>query len=203
MKKECGMEQEYRELREKLCETARLLYERGLVSGTDGNISVRASEDAMLITPSGVSKRELEPASLIVQKLDGTIVSGRGKSSREAKLHAAIYRIRTEIGAVVHTHPAAATAFAMCGQTLPDNCLVEVPAVIGKIALAGYAPAGSGKLAENVRMAAVDSDVIFMQNHGVVTCGKDLTAAFNKMEMVENAARTICYAKLLGGIREF
>ena len=131
------MEQEYRELREKLCETARLLYERGLVSGTDGNISVRASEDAMLITPSGVSKRELEPASLIVQKLDGTIVSGRGKSSREAKLHAAIYRIRTEIGAVVHTHPAAATAFAMCGQTLPDNCLVEVPAVIGKIALAG------------------------------------------------------------------
>ena len=95
----------------------------------------------MLITPSGVGKRELEPASLIVQKLDGTIVSGRGKSSREAKLHAAIYRIRTEIGAVVHTHPAAATAFAMCGQTLPDNCLVEVPAVIGKIALAGYAPA--------------------------------------------------------------
>ena len=59
------MEQEYRELREKLCETARLLYERGLVSGTDGNISVRASEDAMLITPSGVSKRELGPASWI------------------------------------------------------------------------------------------------------------------------------------------
>lgn len=197
------MEQEYRELREKLCETARLLYERGLVSGTDGNISVRVSKEAMLITPSGVSKRELESGSLILQKLDGTIVSGQGKSSREAELHAGIYRIRPEIGAVVHTHPAAATAFAVCGRTLPDNCLVEVPAVIGKIALAGYAPAGSAKLAENVRTAAADSDVIFMQNHGVATCGKDLTAAFNKMEMVENAARTIFYAKLLGGIREF
>lgn len=197
------MEQEYRDLREKLCETARLLYERGLVSGTDGNISVRVSKEAMLITPSMVSKREVDPACLILQKLDGAIISGQGKSSREAKLHAGIYRMRTEIGAVVHTHPAAATAFAVCGQTLPDNCLVEVPAVIGKITLAGYAPAGTAELAENVRMAAVDSDVIFMQNHGVITCGKDLPAAFNMMEMVENAARTICYAKLLGGIREF
>lgn len=197
------MEQEYRELREKLCETARLLYERGLVSGTDGNISVRASEDAMLITPSGVSKRELEPASLIVQKLDGTIVLGWGKSSREAKLHAAIYRIRTEIGAVVHTHPAAATAFAVCGQTLPDNCLTEVPTVIGRMGLAGYAPAGSAKLAEEVEEAAAESDVVFMQNHGIITCGKDLTAAFNKMDAVENAARTICYARLIGTVREF
>lgn len=197
------MGQEYRELREQLCEIAALLYARGLVSGTDGNISVRVSEDAMLITPSGVNKRELRPELLICQRLDGTVVSGTGKSSREAQLHAGIYGIRPEIGAVVHTHPAAATAFAVCGRTLPENCLIEVPMVIGKINLAGYAPAGSAELADKVKTAAADSDVIFMQNHGIITCGKDLTAAFNKMDAVENAARTIFYAKLIGGIREF
>lgn len=197
------MEQEYMDLREKLCETARLLYERGLVSGTDGNISARVSEDTMLITPSGVSKRELEPGLLILQKFDGTVVSGKGKSSREAGLHAGIYCIRPEIGAVVHTHPAAATAFAVCGQTLPDNCLVEVPAVIGRMGLAGYAPAGSEKLVEEVKAAVAENDVVFMQNHGVITCGKDLTAAFNKMDAVENAAKTICYARLIGKVREF
>lgn len=52
-------------------------------------------------------------------------------------------------------------------------------------------------------MAAEDSDVIFLQNHGIITCGKDLKTAFNKMDAVENAARTICLARLLGGIREF
>ncbi len=197
------MMQEYGELREQLCEIGALLYERGLVSGTDGNISVRVSEDVMLITPSGVNKRELVPELLICQKLDGTVISGMGKSSREAKLHAGIYTVRPEIGAVVHSHPAAATAFAVCGQMLPDNCLIEVPTVIGRINLAGYAPAGSGELADKVRMAAADSDVIFFQNHGIITCGKDLTTAFNKMDAVENAARTICLARLLGGIREF
>lgn len=197
------MVQEYAALRAKLCETAHLLYERGLVSGTDGNISARVSEEAMLITPSGVGKRELEPELLILQKFDGTIVSGKGKPSREAGLHAGIYRIRPEIGAVVHTHPAAATAFAVCGQTLPDNCLTEVPTVIGRMGLAGYAPAGSAKLAEEVEEAAAESDVVFMQNHGIITCGKDLTAAFNKMDAVENAARTICYARLIGTVREF
>lgn len=197
------MEQTYGELREKLCEIAALLYERGLVSGTDGNISVRVSEDAMLITPSGLNKRELRPELLICQRLDGAIVSGTGKSSREAQLHAGIYCVRPEIGAVVHSHPAAATAFAVCGQTLPENCLIEVPTVIGRINLAGYAPAGSVELADRVKRAAADSDVIFMQNHGIITCGKDLTAAFNRMDAVENAARTICCAKLIGGIREF
>lgn len=197
------MVQEYRELREKICEIGILLYERGLVSGTDGNISARVSEDAMLITPSGLNKRELRPELLICQRLDGTVLSGTGKSSREAKFHAGIYRVRPEAGAVVHSHPAAATAFAVCGQTLPDNCLIEVPTVIGKINLAGYAPAGSEKLADKVGMAAADSDVIFIQNHGVITCGKDLTAAFNKMDSVENAARILCYAKLIGEIQEF
>ncbi len=197
------MMQEYGELRVQLCEIGALLYERGLVSGTDGNISVRVSEDAMLITPSGVNKRELRPELLICQKLDGTVIWGMGKSSRETELHAGIYTVRPEIGAVVHSHPAAATAFAVGGQTLPDNCLIEVPTVIGRINLAGYAPAGSGELADKVRTAAADSDVIFLQNHGIITCGKDLTTAFNKMDAVENAARTICCAKLLGGIREF
>lgn len=189
--------------REELCRIAKMLYERGLVSGTDGNISVKTENNTVLITPSGVNKGMLEPECLLELNMEGIVVSGSGKSSRESGMHLGIYQTRPEIHAVIHTHPAAATAFAVCGQTLPDNCLIEVRTVIGRIGLAGYAPAGSEELAKEVRREAADADVIFLQNHGVITCGTSLMSAFNRMDAVENAAKTICQAKIIGKIKYF
>ena len=191
------------EKRTELCRIAKMLYERGLVSGTDGNISMRTKENTILITPSGVNKGMLEPEQLLELSMDGTVVSGSGKPSRESGMHLGIYQTRPEIDTVIHTHPAAATAFAVCGKVLPDHCLIEVKTVIGRIGLAGYAPAGSEKLAEEVKREAEDADVIFLQNHGVITCGTSPMAAFNKMDAVENAAKTILMAKLIGEIKYF
>lgn len=189
--------------REKMCEIARMLYERGLVSGTDGNISVKTEDNTVLITPSGVNKGMLEPEQLLELSMEGAVISGSGKASRESGMHLGIYQTRQEINAVIHTHPSAATAFAVCGRTLPDNCLIEVKTVIGRIGLAGYAPAGSQELADEVKREAADADVIFLQNHGVITCGTSLMAAFNRMDAVENAAKTICQAKIIGEIKYF
>lgn len=191
------------EKREELCRIAKMLYDQGLVSGTAGNISVRLEDCTMLITPSGVHKGMLRPEQLIEQKFDLTIVSGSGRSTKEAAMHSRIYELRPDVGAVIHTHPAAATAFAVCGKVLPDNCLVEVNAVIGKMSLAGYAPAGSKELAAEVEKVIGESDVLFLQNHGIITCGKDLMTAFNKMESVENAARTIVMATILGDVKTY
>lgn len=190
------------ERREEICRISALLFAKGLVSGKDGNISIKIAEDEMLVTPSGVCKAFLEPEMILRQKFDGTIVEGHLRSTREAGIHARLYELKPETGAIVHSHPAAATAFAVCGKKLPRNILLEVPALLGKTAVAGYAPAGSRELITEVEKC-VESSVILLQNHGVITCGSDLADAFARMDAVENAARTILYANLLGNPKTF
>lgn len=189
--------------RELLCRTAALLFERGLVSGADGNISMRLPHDRMLVTPSGVGKGILGPQVLLVQDFDGKVLEGSLKPTREAAMHSKIYEKRPDIHAVIHTHPPAATAFAVCGQVLPKDCLTEVGAVLGKMGLAPYAPAGSLELAEAVEELAADYDIMFLKNHGIITCGSDLNRAFLLMDSLENAAKTLIYAKMAGTIQPF
>lgn len=185
------------ELREEICRISAMLSAKGLISGKDGNISIRIAEDEMLVTPSGVCKAFLEPQMILRQRFDGTVVEGDLRSTREAGMHSRLYELKPGIQAIVHSHPAAATAFAVCGRELPQNILLEVPALLGKTAVAGYAPAGSRELIAEVEKCA-ESDVILLQNHGVITCGSDLADAFARMDAVENAARTIICARLLG-----
>ena len=85
---------------------------------------------------------------------------------------------------------------------LPQDILLEVPALLGKTAVAGYAPAGSRELIAEVEKCA-KSDVILLQNHGVICCGESLVDAFALMDAVENAARTILYAQMLGDVKRF
>ena len=145
---------------------------------------------------------------LMLYDLAKQIVIGSGDS--KTPLYAVLFTSVLNVGLdIVLVGPfgvagaAAATAFAVCGKVLPDHCLIEVKTVIGRIGLAGYAPAGSEKLAEEVKREAADADVIFLQNHGVITCGTSPMAAFNRMDAVENAAKTILMAKLIGEIKYF
>lgn len=190
-------ENQMQKWREEICQICALLFAKGLVSGTDGNISVRIAEDEMLVTPSGVCKAFLEPEMILRQRFDGTVVEGTLRSTREAGMHSRLYELKPETGAIVHAHPAAATAFAVCGREFPQNVLLEVPTLLGKTAVAGYAPAGSRELVAEVEKCA-QSNVILLQNHGVIACGSNLADAFARMDAAENAARTIIYANLLG-----
>lgn len=192
-----------KEAARELCNVAALLFQKGLVSGADGNISIRLSRDTMLVTPSGTGKGMLTEEMLLVQNFDGTVIKGTGKPTREAAMHSSIYQRRPDMAAIIHTHPPAATAFAICGQTLPDDCLVEVGAVLGTMGMVPYAPAGSAKLAENVGLQASEHDIIFLKNHGIITCAKDINKAFLLMDSLENAARTLLYARVLGKIQPF
>jgi L-fuculose-phosphate aldolase len=191
------------ELREHLCVIAKTLEHRGLVSGTDGNISLRIDENTMLITPSGVNKGMLTPDMLLIQDFDGRVKEGALRSSREASLHAGVYCVREDVGAIVHTHPPFATAYAACGMPVEQDILIELPAVLGKTEVVPFAAPGSKKLAEFVSLCAKDSpsNLFLLQNHGVIACGADLTQAYNHMDALENAAKTILIAKMTGEVK--
>lgn len=187
----------YEPEKEALCLTAANLYSRKLVSGTDGNISLRAGSNHFLITPSGVNKGSLDPSLLLLMDLEGNQIEGTGITSKETGMHCEIYRTREDIGGIIHTHPPAATAFAVCGLTLPQNLLIEVPLLLGKMEAIPYAPPGSLELSLLVKKAIPLHDILFLTNHGIITCAGTLSAAFNKMDALENAAQTILNARIL------
>lgn len=107
--------------RETLCQVCLLLYQRGYVVSNDGNVSVRIGEDQVLITPSGVSKGRLTPDMLVVCDLEGRVLAGHLHPSSESAMHLLVYRERPDVGAVVHAHPPAATAFSICRRPWPST----------------------------------------------------------------------------------
>jgi L-fuculose-phosphate aldolase len=184
--------------KKELVAICKLLYDRNLVTASDGNISVRINDAHLLITPSGKNKGFLEPEEIIVIDMEGNVVEGKGKASREYPMHRTIYTERSDVNAVVHTHPVYATAFAMTGQNIPDHYLIESRVALGKTGLAAYAPAGSAQLAENIRPFVKDCNAVLLMNHGAITYGENLMSAYNKMEVLETVAKTIIVSKNIG-----
>jgi L-fuculose-phosphate aldolase len=110
--------------------------------------------------------------------------------------------VRPDVKAVVHAHPPYATAHAVAGKALDRPVLPEAVIVLGPVPLAGYARPGSAALADAIRNLIVRHDALLLGNHGAVTCGSDLRAAFFKMETLEHFAWISTIARCLGGVRE-
>lgn len=175
-----------------------LLYDRMLVSGYDGNISIKLSNCNIAITKSKVNKRMITTNDIIVCDLNGKVISVNNRVSKEFDMHKNIYLTRPDVNAIIHTHAAYTTAFAVCGQPLPENYLIETKVILKGIELVPYAPPGSMELAKSVIPFVKDADVLLLENHGVVSCGANLMEAYNNLDMTENVAKTIIMAKILG-----
>jgi L-fuculose-phosphate aldolase len=133
-------------LKQEMCEIGRRIYERGLVSAFEGNLSVRIAPDRLLCTPSFMCKGFLKPEHLCVVDLNGKQISGERKRSSEIFLHLSIYRERPEAEAVVHTHAPHASAFAITHTPVPNCITGEMEVFLGEVPLAPYATPGSEQM---------------------------------------------------------
>jgi L-fuculose-phosphate aldolase len=188
------------EARAGIVRVCRRLYERGLIAGPDGNVSVRLDDDRILVTPSGLSKVDVTEASLVEVGLDGRPLAGSGRASSELRMHLAIYRARPDVLAVVHAHPPTATGFGVAGETIPERVLPEVICQMGAVALVPYATPGTEAAAEAFAPFLAGHDAFLMANHGATTVGPSLEAAHQRMESLEHAARIVLAARLLGRV---
>lgn len=195
-----GYRVEEAELRERIVEIGRKLYALGFVPATDGNISARLPDGSVLITPSGVSKGSLASSDMSRIGMDGRLISGK-KPSSEYLLHLCFYKQRPGAMAVVHAHPPLATGLGCAGTALDKPLTSEVVIALGKVPLAGYATPGTDEVAGSIAGLVKEHDAIMLANHGVVTCGRDLETAFQRMETVEQAAKITLAAALAGGGR--
>jgi L-fuculose-phosphate aldolase len=188
-----------RELRRQICRTGRRMYERGLVVACEGNLSARLDSNRILVTPAGACKGSLTAGDILVTKANGAVLSGSGQPSSEIQMHVLFYRLRPDVQAVCHAHPPTATGFAAAGRALEEAVLPEVVVGLGKIPLAPYGTPGTGELCAGLESLATKHDAILLENHGVVTCGQSLDVAYQHLETVEQFARILLTAELLGG----
>lgn len=187
-------------IRQEMCQVGKLLYDRGYVAANDGNLSMRLAEDRVLITPSGVSKGRMTPDMLLVTDLEGRVLSGDRHPSSEVGLHLEVYRHRPDVGAVVHAHPQAATAFAVCRQGLTEPFLAELVVGLGEVPVTdGFAMLSTDQVPQSIVPFLPDHNAVLLCNHGAVTWGEDLWSAFDRMETVEHTARILLYVRQLGG----
>jgi L-fuculose-phosphate aldolase len=187
-------------LKQEICEIGRRIYERGLVSAFEGNVSVRIAPDRLLCTPSLMCKGFLKPDDLCVVDMTGKQVSGDRKRSSEIYLHLGIYRSRPDAQAVVHTHAPHATAFAITHTPVPNCVSGEVEVFLGAVPLAPYATAGSPEMGDVVAPLVGEANVVLLANHGVVSHGKSLEEALFRTEILEAYCRTLILARQLGPV---
>ena len=191
-------------LRAAICDVGRDLWVLGMVAANDGNISVRLDDGSILTTPTGVSKRDMTPEMMIRADINGVMIdSPLGiRPSSEFGMHLTCYRERPDIGAVVHAHPPYATAFACAHIPLDDYSLSEAVTFMGSVPCAGFATPGTNAVGESIKPFLAEHDTILLSNHGALTLGVDLTAAYFRMETLEHSAKVAFIARQLGGAKE-
>jgi L-fuculose-phosphate aldolase len=190
-----------RALRQDLVRFGKMLHAQGFVAATDGNLSVRLDQSRILVTPTGFSKGMMSPEDMVIVDLHGKKLSGFYNPSSEITMHLTIYRMRPDVGAIVHAHPCTATGFASAGIALDEPLCSEVVITLGAVPLAPYATTGTMELSDSLRPYIPFHDAILMANHGVVAYGDDLCRAYMRMEAVEHYAKIVLAARQLGSAR--
>jgi L-fuculose-phosphate aldolase len=189
-----------KDISERIVKASKELHDRGLVKGTSGNISARIPDtDTFLIKPSGVRMELLKPEELVLVDLQGNKIRGEPNVSLETPMHAAIYRARQDVQAVVHTHAPTATAFGIAKtEILPLQ--IEMYMLLPRgVPVVPFGKPGSKALAEAVQNKIANYDALILENHGTVTVGSTIEAACNLNEMVEEDAKIQFLAVTLAG----
>ena len=194
-------ERSEQQLRADIVEVGRRLYARGYTASNDGNISLRLDASRLLMTPTNVCKGFMTVDMMCITDLDGKKIAGDRNPSSEMQMHLEVYRQRAEVQAVVHAHPPIATGFAVAGIPLDRAVLAEVVTTLGSVPIAEYATPSTKELPEAVRKYVKVHDGMLLANHGALTLGADVFAAYYKMETIEHFAKISLVARMLGGER--
>lgn len=191
-------------LREEIVRVGRLMYERGLVVGIDGNISARLDEAHVLCSPSGLCKGMMTPEQLIVIDMDGHKVGPGTTANRdlhptsEVPMHLEAYRQRPDIGGVVHAHPPITVALSIAGVSLADCMLPEVIVNLGLVPTTEYATPASEENVRAIRDLISNHDGMILQRHGTLTVGRSPWEAYLRLESLEQVARITLILQQLG-----
>lgn len=183
--------------RRELIEYGRLLWERRLTSGSSGNLSVRLADGDLLVTPASSSFRSMKPADLVRVAADGMPHDSAQRPTSELPLHLAAYRVRPDIGCVVHTHPTFSVVWSKKGELFPRDTVGAMES-LGPCAWTPYRKNGTAELADVCAEAFSNgAGVVMMERHGLTAVAATLEEAFVQTDLAEEASRIGYFSALL------
>ena len=186
------MTSEINTIKEEMIKAALRAYQLGLKTGNGGNLSCRVpASDTIIIKGSGLSFGECTQDNFVLVTIDGEVIGGAGKPSRELLTHLCIYRLRPDIHGIFHTHSPWSIACADDSREIPlitghaKAKLGPVPVLRSEDqATADFARAVEKLLTEKPKLRA------FIQSgHGIFGLGEDITQAEHNVELVEETSQ--------------
>ena len=192
-------------MRVKIARLGKLLFDRFITDAAGGNLSARVG-DVVCITSRFCGQKyqwSIKPEQVLVVDLNGKILDGEGDISRESKVHLKLYREFPDGNAVVHCHPKNVLVFCAAGK--PIQPVLESTWKFGEIKVVTFAPAHSVKLSDDITDAIRGQEArirkhaaaVIAKYHGLFVLAKDIDAAFDAAERIENNARIILMSSVL------
>lgn len=173
-----------------IVETAQLLTHKGYLMATGGNISVRiAGQNLLAVTPSNTDYLTMTADDICILDFDLNVLEGTLKPSVESGMHAAIYAVRPDVNAIVHTHQVYASALTLMKAPIPALFDEQVRFLGRRVEIIPYAPSGTGMLKNTVaRHVKNHHNAYMMQNHGALLFGHDMERAVHNVEILEKCS---------------
>ncbi len=184
---------ENKEIATKMVEVSSYLYDKALVPGKSGNISIKFKKNGLeqvAVTPSGLSLKSLVENDILIVAMDGTLLYDvdNKKPTSELLMHLNIYRERNDVNAIIHTHSPIATGFAFAEEKI-GRLEGFGPIKNEFIPFIDYKPPGSVELADAVSIGLKNEDMVVLKRHGVVAVGENLDDAALLAEFIEESAK--------------
>lgn len=190
--------EEITKVKRQMVEMGRRLYKREYVDGNGGNLSVRVGEDLVLCSPTLCSKGFMEEKDICLVDMEAGQLAGYRPATSEVRVHIAMMKA-TGMNACIHAHPPCCNAFLFAGLVPPNGVNPEADIFLGQIPLAPYNTPGTPEVAASVAEAAKQSNVVFMENHGVVAGAQDIEAAEWYLENADAYCKMLLLASLHKG----
>jgi L-fuculose-phosphate aldolase len=188
----------YKKERKEVARFMRRLYWKGLTTTSGGNISLKVSDDIILITPSATDKGRMRWNEVGIMTITGENLTSELKPSIEYEMHLSIYRKKKDVSTIIHAHPLFASAFTAMKCKIDTNLTAEARAICGDPCFVHYALMGTKELASLASENIANSDILLLENHGILTTGSSLLQAFDKLEVLENAAKMTMIVEIMG-----
>jgi len=198
-------EKEFYKLANRMVNAARRLYNRDILSGVGGNISIRTSNpDHIILSPSGIPVADMFPDDLCLVDISGVeqdkfkVIKAKYKFTSEIYLHSKVYKNRSEIKAIIHSHPPIITAYACTNKEINFKILEDQRWYIGDVEYLSFVSSSTKELAEAAWPKLTKNYALILKNHGLITLGDSLCEAVNITELLEELAKVSYYALNIG-----